>query len=92
MPKILTMAERRASEQRRFNRQQDNNVRIVLLQAKKTQKLTYNEIAQKANVGVSTVQKALDVSKSLDSIELDKLRKVGFALGVSLKLCAEFKN
>ena len=92
MPKILTMAERKASEQRRFNRQQDNNVRIVLLQAKKTQKLTYNEIAQKANVGVSTVQKALDVSKSLDSIELDKLRKVGFALGVNLKLCAEFKT
>ncbi len=90
MPRTyLTMAERQDAEREAFNRKQDNNLRIELLTAKKTQRLTYRELAEKASVGVSTVQRILDVSFDLGKVELDKLRSVCGALGVRLMMCTE---
>ena len=90
MPRTyLTLEQKQKAEQMYFNNKQDNELRVALLQAKKTQKLTYKELAQKADVGESTARKALDVSVNLGTIELDKLRKVCGALGVRLRLCTE---
>lgn len=90
MPKTyLTLAERIKAETIRYNHSQDGSLRLELLKAKKNQKLTYKELAEKANVGVSTVRKILDVSIDLGTIELDKLRAVCGALDVRLKFCTE---
>ena len=90
MPRAyLTLEEKARAELNKFNRRQDNELRAVLLTAKKTKKLTYKSLAEKADVGESTARKALDVSLDLGTIELDKLRKVCNALGVRLQLFAE---
>lgn len=90
MPKAyLTLAERERAERKSFNNKQDNALRVELLKAKKEQRLTYIELAKKASVGVSTVRRILDVSFDLGVVELDKLRSVCGALGVSLRFCTE---
>ena len=85
----LTLEERERAARNIFNNKQDNALRVELIKAKKLQRLTYKELADKASVGVSTVRKILDVSLDLGTIELDKLRSVCGALGIQLRLCAE---
>jgi len=90
MPRAhLTLEEREKAEQRSFNAKQDNDLRVVLLKAKKEKRMTYDSIAKKANIGKATAFRILDVCVSLDSVELENLRKVCSALGVRLKLCVE---
>ena len=90
MPRTyLSLEERQKAEHKRFNNKQDDALRVELLKAKKEQRLTYNELAQKASVGVSTVRRILDVSFDLGVVELDKLRNVCGALGVKLTFCTE---
>lgn len=90
MPRTyLTIEERQRAERKSFNSKQDSALRVELLKAKKEQRLTYNELAKKASVGVSTVRRILDVSFDLGVVELDKLRNVCGALGVRLAFCTE---
>ncbi len=90
MPRVhLTLEEREKAEQRSFNAKQDNDLRLVLLKAKKEKRMTYDKLAQKADIGRTTAFRILDICESLDSVELENLRKVCSALGIRLKLCAE---
>lgn len=90
MPRVhLTLEERENAEQRSFNARQDNDLRLALLKAKKEKRMTYDTLAQKADIGRTTAFRILDLCESLDSVELESLRKVCGALGVRLRLCAE---
>ena len=90
MPRTYrSFEERQKAEHKRFNNKQDSALRVELLKAKKEQRLTYNELAQKASISVSTARRILDVSFDLGVVELDKLRNVCGALGVRLTFCTE---
>lgn len=90
MPKsYLTITERQNAENKRFNSKQDDSLRVELKKAKKQQKLTFIKLAEKANIGLSTVQKILNLDTDLGTVELDKIRAVCSALGLRMKFQIE---
>ncbi len=83
MPKIfLTSEERRRAEADKKNRRQDSGLVYELREAVKG-KYTYEELAQRAGVGKSTVQKAFNKPSEM---RVDLLRKICYAAGVQLEI------
>lgn len=90
MPKsYLTLAERQKAEAKKFNNTQDNFLQLELLKAKKNQHLTYNDLYEKTKISTSTLQKIFNLNRDLNTVKLETLRKICFALGVKLKFCTE---
>ena len=85
MPRVnLTLTQQREAEAKKLYRKQDGILLYEMNLAKG--KATYEEIARKAGVGKSTVQKAFNRPNDM---RIDLLRKICLALGVRLEIYAE---
>lgn len=87
MPKVyLTAEERREAEFQKRIRREDKILMSDMREGKKKNGLDYKEIAKKSGVSCRTVCKAFNEPQK---IQVDMLRRICFAAGVSLEVTAE---
>jgi len=87
MPKVyMTEKDRRRADTEKDNRRQDICLAGELRQAAKNLKVSYKDLAKRAEVSIGTVQKAMN---NPNEMRIDILRRICFEVGVSLQIFAE---
>lgn len=87
MPKVyMTEKDRRRADSERERRRQDICLAGELRQAAKNSKVSYKDLAKRAEVSIGTVQKAMNKPNEM---RIDILRRICFEVGVNLQIYAE---